>query len=92
MVTKNDYAYALMIKRWRDSKQRWWFAGYAVRSNEQYHGEGAASFGEVLETFEPQLQEYVSFAQWYRGRQNLVDDVWVDTNVWRVKRKRDLVP
>lgn len=90
MGTKNDYAYALMIRRWQDSKERWWFAGYVLRSNEQYHGEGAASFGAVLETFEPQLQDKISFSQWYKERKGLADTVWVDGNVWRVKRKREL--
>lgn len=90
---RNDYAYAVVVREWVDSKERVWFAGFAMRSNEPYRkGDGAASFGEVVERFDPQLKSFVGrgYDDWLRGRFVLSGDVWVDVTRQQVRRKREL--
>lgn len=88
---RNDYAYALIVREWVDSKDRVWFAGFAMRSNEPYKNEGVASFSKVVaDVFEPQLKPFSGYDNWFRGKFVLSGDVWVDITRQRVKRKREL--
>ncbi len=88
---RNDYAYALVIREWVDSKGRTWFSGFALRSNEPYKNEGAASFGVVIGRFARQFNTFGSYVDWYKRVNVLADDVWVDVTRQKVKHKRELV-
>ncbi len=88
---RNDYAYALIIREWLDSKGRTLFSGFALRSNKPYKNEGVASFGVVVGRIPRQFNTFGSYVDWYKKMNVLSDDVWVDVTRQRVKYKRELV-
>lgn len=86
-----EYSYALMLQEWRDSRDRIWFSGYAIQSNDK-GGSGVYSYGrQIVDCFGPRLKPSEGYVEWFREANDLPDTTYVDLNVWQAKTKRMLL-